>query len=130
MIEDLIRSAFLRDHAAIHKEYAVGDLPRKSHLMGYDHSSLSCLYKVLNQDCDRLQWGAGRIVHHVDLSKEVKSLQKKIAEGRNDVSEELAALRKMEEEQLVCFDDDIRYMTQAVDTLTAGLKKAKEVLDF
>ena len=85
---------------------------------------------VLNQDCDRLQWGAGRIVHHVDLSKEVKSLQKKIAEGRNDVSEELAALRKMEEEQLVCFDDDIRYMTQAVDTLTAGLKKAKEVLDF
>ena len=46
------------------------------------------------------------------------------------VSEELAALRKMEEEQLVCFDDDIRYMTQAVDTLTAGLKKAKEVLDF
>ena len=85
---------------------------------------------VLNQDCDRLQWGAGRIVHHVDLSKEVKSLQKKIAEGRNDVSEELAALRKMEEEQLVCFDDDIRYMTQAVDTLTDGLKKAKEVLDF
>ena len=64
----------------------------------------------------------------MDLSKEVKSLQKKIAEGRNDVSEELAALRKMEEEQLVCFDDDIRYMTQAVDTLTAGLKKAKEVL--
>ena len=66
----------------------------------------------------------------MDLSKEVKSLQKKIAEGRHDVSEELAALRKMEEEQLVCFDDDIRYMTQAVDTLTAGLKKAKEVLDF
>ena len=48
MIEDLIRSAFLRDHAAIHKEYAVGDLPRKSHLMGYDHSSHSCLYKVLD----------------------------------------------------------------------------------
>ena len=85
---------------------------------------------VLNQDCDRLQWGAGRIVHHVDLSKEVKSLQKKIAEGRNDVSEELAALRKMEEEQLVCFDDDIRYMTQAVDTLTAGLKKSERGVGF
>ena len=37
---------------------------------------------------------------------------------------------KWKEEQLVCFDDDIRYMTQAVDTLTAGLKKVKEVLDF
>jgi hypothetical protein len=46
------------------------------------------------------------------------------------VTEELCALKKMEEEQLACFDDDIRYMTQAVDTLTDGLKKAKEVLDF
>ena len=46
------------------------------------------------------------------------------------MSEELYALKKMEEEQLACFDDDIRYMTQAVDTLTDGLKKAKEVLDF
>ena len=85
---------------------------------------------VLNQEKDRLQWGAGRIVHHVDLSKEVKSLKKKIAEGGHDVTEELCALKKMEEEQLACFDDDIRYMTQAVDTLTDGLKKAKEVLDF
>lgn len=66
----------------------------------------------------------------MDLSKEVKSLQKKIAEGRNDVSEELAALRKMEEEQLVCFDDDIRYMTQAVDTLTAGVKKSERGVGF
>lgn len=37
---------------------------------------------------------------------------------------------KWKKSRLVCFDDDIRYMTQAVDTLTAGLKKAKEVLDF
>ena len=55
---------------------------------------------VLNQDCDRLQWGAGRIVHHVDLSKEVKSLQKKIAEGRNDVSEELALSEKWKKSSL------------------------------
>ena len=85
---------------------------------------------VLNQDRDRLQWGAGRIVHHVDLAKEVKSLQRKIRNGGQDAREELEALRKMEEEQLACFDNDIRYMTQAVDTLTEGLKKAKEVLDF
>ena len=85
---------------------------------------------VLNQDRDRLQWGAGRIVHHVDLAKEVKSLQRKIRNGGQDAREELEALRKMEEEQLACFDDDIRYITQAVDTLTAGLKTAKEVLDF
>lgn len=33
----------------------------------------------------------------------------------------------MEEEQLACFDDDIRYMTQAVDTLTDGLKSERGV---
>ena len=64
------------------------------------------------------------------MDMEVKSLKKKIAEGGHDATEELCALKKMEEEQLACFDDDIRYMTQAVDTLTDGLKKAKEVLDF
>ena len=36
------------------------------------------------------------------------------------------ALKAMEHQALGCFDDDIRYMIQAVDTLTNGLKKAKE----
>ena len=38
----------------------------------------------------------------------------------------LEALKAMECQALGCFDDDIRYMIQAVDTLTNGLKKAKE----
>ena len=36
------------------------------------------------------------------------------------------ALKAMERQALGCFDDDIRYMIQAVDTLTEGLRKAKE----
>lgn len=86
---------------------------------------------VLNQDCDPVTVGCrtdrplcGSLKGGQEPPKEESRKAEMI------VSEELAALRKMEEEQLVCFDDDIRYMTQAVDTLTAGLKKAKEVLDF
>ncbi len=41
---------------------------------------------------------------------------------------ETSALYRVQREDLPrgCFDDDIRYMIQAVDTLTNGLKKAKE----
>ena len=64
------------------------------------------------------------------LERGQESSKRRSPRGGHDVTEELCALKKMEEEQLACFDDDIRYMTQAVDTLTDGLKKAKEVLDF
>ena len=71
-----------------------------------------------------------RLLFRHEEMQEVKSPQRKIRNGGQHAREELEALRKMEDEQLACFDDDIRYMTQAVDTLTAGLKTAKEVLDF
>lgn len=66
----------------------------------------------------------------MDLSKEVKSLKKKIAEGGHDVSEELYALKKMEEEQLACFDDDIRYMTQGRGYPDGRVKKSERGVGF
>ena len=81
---------------------------------------------VMNQEKDRLQWGAGRIVHHLDLSKRIRSLMEKERTRNTGVEPELEALKAMERQALGCFDDDIRYMIQAVDTLTEGLRKAKE----
>lgn len=82
---------------------------------------------VLNQDPDRLQWGAGRIVHHVDLSAQVRSLKEKLKTGDMDTGEEEQSLRRMEAHELACFDDDIRYLIQAMDTLICEMKKAKGV---
>ena len=82
---------------------------------------------VLNQDPDRLQWGAGRIVHHVDLSAQVRSLKEKLKTGDTDTGEEEQSLRRMEAHELACFDDDIRYLIQAMDTLICEMKKAKGV---
>ena len=81
---------------------------------------------VMNQEKERLQWGAGRIVHHLDLSKQIRSLMEKERTRNTGVEPELEALKAMERQALGCFDDDIRYMIQAVDTLTEGLRKAKE----
>ena len=82
---------------------------------------------VLRQEKDRLQWGAGRVVHHLDLSKQIRSLMEKEKAGDSAAETELEELRAMERQALRCFDDDIRYMIQAADTLTDGLRKAKEV---
>jgi len=48
MVEYLLRSSFLRDHTAIHKEYTIGNLSRKAHLMGYDDSRHTGLNKVFD----------------------------------------------------------------------------------
>ena len=57
----------------------------------------------------------------------IRSLKKKVKCGIGDVSDELTQLQTMEAQALACFDDDVRYMIQAVDTLIDGLKIAKEM---
>ena len=85
---------------------------------------------VLNQEKDRLQWGRdGSSIMWISRRRS-RASQKKIDDGGHDVTEGALSTRKMEEEQLACFDDDIRYMTQAVDTLTDGLKKRKRCWIF
>lgn len=78
---------------------------------------------VLHQDRARLQWGAGRIVHHLDISHEVRSLLKKKEQAQADVSEELAVLKCMQAEALKSFDDDLRYLMQAITPLTEAMQK-------
>ncbi len=72
---------------------------------------------VLSQDRKRLQWGAGRIVHHENLFDVVSSLKKKIKAENGDFSQEKKILEEVEENQLMCYDDDICYMTVAVEEM-------------
>ncbi len=78
---------------------------------------------VLSQPADRLQWGAGRIVHHENLYRLVERLKEKHRKGCGDVAEELEMVKKVEEQQKVCYDDDIRYITRSVEKLTGEMKK-------
>ena len=65
---------------------------------------------VLNQPADRLKWGAGRILHHQNMFSLVERLKAKAESGGEDMGEEYSQLLKAEEDQLLCYKDDIQYM--------------------
>lgn len=81
---------------------------------------------VLHQPEDRLQWGAGRIVHHENLYGLVDRLKKKLAMGCRDLTEELEIVKKVEAQQKICYDDDICYITRSVEKLIDQMKKLEE----
>ena len=81
---------------------------------------------VLNQPADRLQWGAGRIVHHENLFGLVERLKAKHRRGSTDLAEEIRLIKEVEEQQKVCYDDDIQYIARSVEKLTGEMKKLEE----
>ena len=81
---------------------------------------------VLDQPEDRLQWGAGRIVHHENLYRLVDGLKKKHRNGCPDLAEETAMVEAAEKQQMLCYDDDIRYITRSVEKLIDEMKKLEE----
>ena len=48
MVKNLFWCSLFKDSTAIHKEYTVGNLSRKAHLMGYDDSRHTGLNKVFD----------------------------------------------------------------------------------
>ncbi len=107
---------------------------------------------VLNQPDSRLKWGAGRIVHHENLFHLVQSLKKKLAAEREsgaaaaetaaaalspqapasrppeaalpvDLTPEYQELRRVTDNQIACYRDDIRYMTESIKKLTAWMQE-------
>lgn len=53
----------------------------------------------------------------------MERLKEKHRKGCGDVAEELEMVKKVEEQQKVCYDDDIRYITRSVEKLTGEMKK-------
>lgn len=74
---------------------------------------------VLNQPSDRLMWGAGRVIGHVDLYDVINSLQEK-GDGA-DYTEELAALNQAlaQQEELLntLVEEEVSDLTQLKETL-------------
>ncbi len=86
---------------------------------------------VLDQPADRLKWGAGRIVHHQNLFDLVWDLKAKGKEGKENTREEQERLERAREEQLACYEDDIRYMLASSRKIRLAAEAArKKVMDF
>ena len=79
---------------------------------------------VLNQPAGRLKWGAGRIVHHQNLFGLVERLKAKAGEENPDTQEEYEVLVRARENQLCCYEDDIRYMMASAGKLLEAIRQA------
>lgn len=78
---------------------------------------------VLNQPADRLMWGAGRIVGHVDLYDTVQSLLASYDVSDADYSTEIAALEKAIASQQALLEELLTKETADLKTLTDMLAK-------
>ncbi len=83
---------------------------------------------VLDQPPDRLKWGTGRIVHHENLFELVRGLKEKLGDPEADVERERAVLGQVLDNQVLCYKDDIKYMTLSAGRLTQMLGSCAEMI--
>ena len=83
---------------------------------------------VFHQEPDRLQWGAGRIVHHENLYDLVEGLLEKYRRGETEVREEILRLEAVEKRQQAYLKEDVDYMIKSTEKMLLILQEAKELL--
>lgn len=77
---------------------------------------------VLDQPAERLFWGAGRVVGHVDLYEMIKSLEGKLDDETADVSTEMEVLKSAIAEQEALLADLVASETETLESLIELLK--------
>ena len=82
---------------------------------------------VFCQPKERLQWGAGRIVHHENLFQLVQKLKKKSVPGEADFDEELRILNRVRKNQEECYKSDLEYMIRETENIINSLKKIQQM---
>ena len=79
---------------------------------------------VFCQPKERLQWGAGRIVHHENLFHLVRSLKNREPRPETDFREELRILTRVENNQKACYESDLVYMIRETEYIMKILKES------
>ena len=82
---------------------------------------------VLEQPQERLQWGAGRIIHHENMFQLVQGLKRRLNVKDADLSREYDYLKQVEANQKACYQDDIRYLIHEIENLIQMIEKAKDM---
>ncbi|MGX7109577.1 M28 family peptidase [Facklamia miroungae] len=77
---------------------------------------------VLDQSDDRLMWGAGRIVSHVDLFDTIASVKQKVINENPDYKEEITVLEKHVKDQEKLLKDVVEEEISQLQQLQALLK--------
>ena len=78
---------------------------------------------ILHQPKDRLMWGAGRIMHHENLYGIVQKLKQRMEEESPELDGEIRRLEAALRRQKAYYKDDIRYLGNSVQKLSAMLEE-------
>ena len=84
---------------------------------------------VFCQPKERLQWGAGRIVHHENLYQLVQKLKRKASSDTTDFEEELRILNRVRKNQEECYKSDLEYMIRETENIIQNLKRISAMAD-
>ena len=76
---------------------------------------------VLNQNADRLMWGAGRVQGQEDLFDVIRSLQAKADDSAADYTAELERLNQAIDNQTTMLDEQVTHEVNALGELTSRL---------
>lgn len=76
---------------------------------------------ILHQPKDRLMWGAGRIMHHENLYGIVQTLKQRMKEDTPELDGEIRRLDAALRRQKAYYKDDLRYLSNSVEKLSAML---------
>lgn len=82
---------------------------------------------VFCQPKERLQWGAGRIVHHENLYQLVQKLKRKRTAETTSFEEELRILNQVRKNQEACYRSDLEYMIRETKNIMDSLKEIQEM---
>ena len=76
---------------------------------------------ILHQPKDRLMWGAGRIMHHENLYGIVQKLKQHMEDDSPEFDAEIRRLEAALRRQKAYYKDDIRYLNNSINKLSAML---------
>ena len=82
---------------------------------------------VFCQPKERLQWGAGRIVHHENLYQLVQKLKRKQETGTSSFEEALRMLNQVRKNQEACYRSDLEYMIRETENIMDSLKEIQNM---
>ena len=80
--------------------------------------------QVLEQEADRLSWGVGKVISHLDLYDVIQSLQDKTEAGNTDFTEEISALESAVQTEQQRFAETVNELINDLNTINEMMIQA------
>lgn len=104
---------------------SLGDIDNNCYAVDFDREVYDYFTNyVLNQPPERLNWGAGRVMGHLNLYDMIQSLKGKTKTKKPDLAMEIRELMELEQQELSRLEKTVRDETAAIAGLEPLMKSA------